>query len=264
MKRLYSFKMARSITKDDLVTKTIEGKEVKVLEPVTSSVEEEYFIRKPSRQLLENGDLFFATKVSEAIKAGVLSVTLLQKRLLNDQGVLSEEQKKNYETLYKDLFTKQGIHRELLGKEQTEEIKKEASEVFNEIVDILTKIQSIESKIGTQVYQNTAENLAKNKTALWWTVFLSYKMDNGKEVEMFKGISFDEKVSQYDKINEDGDSFALQLLNKFYLVTSLWYLGKAETQEEFDILVRMHENQELIGAIKTITPESTEVKVEDK
>jgi hypothetical protein len=33
------------------------------------------------------------------------------------------------------------------------------------------------------------------------------------------------------------------------LVTSLWYLGKAEKQEDFDILLKMSENQGIIEAM---------------
>ena len=53
-----------------------------------------------------------------------------------------------------------------------------------------------------------------------------------------------------------------KLIQKLLLVCSLFYLGKAETQEDFDILLRVQENQGLINAVDTINKLNQDTKTE--
>lgn len=264
MKALYKFKLYKEKTVETPVEKTDEaGNKIKVLEPKIEKEELIYFIRKPTRELVEKAELFYASKVSEAIKMGILSAPSLQKRFINDDGILSEDQKKKYEGLFNELFEKQALHKQLTAKvNQTEEDKNEVNKVFDSIVNILTEIQRIESQVGNVVSQNTAENIARNRTSFWWTLYLSYQEIGDKNIPVFGDGSYEDKLKKYDKVEQDEDEFELKLVNKLFLITSLWYLGKAETQDDFDLRIKMYENNELINAVAALGPE--EEKKEDK
>lgn len=251
MKKLYTFTLNKEIEiEEPQISKNDKGEEIKLLVKVKKQEPHTYFISKPTRSLMEGAEIFFASVVSKCISQGILSVSLLQKRVLNDGGILSNEQKKNYEDLYNKLFEKQSTHKNLLAKiDATEEDKIETEKVFKEIVDTLTEIQNLETQTGNNLYQNTAENIARNRCAIFWTLNLSYKEENGKEIPIFSGKTYEEKLVSYDKLEEDGNEFDIKLISKLFLVTSLWYLGKAETQQDFDILLKMSENQGILEAI---------------
>ena len=89
---------------------------------------------------------------------------------------------------------------------------------------------------------------------------------DGKEIPVFAGNTFEEKLSVYDKFEDEEDPFTFKLIQKLLLVCSLFYLGKAETQEDFDILLRVQENQGLINAVDTINKlnQDNSIKTEDK
>lgn len=251
MKKLYTFALNKEIeVEEPRLSKNEKGEEIKILEKIKKQESHTYFIIKPTRSLMEGAEIFFASVVSKCISQGILSVSLLQKRVLNDGGVLSEEQKKLYDELYDKLFEKQSVHKNLLAKtEPTEEDKIDTEKAFKEIVDTLTEIQNLQTQTGNSLYQNTAENIARNRCAVFWTLNLSYKEENGKETPVFPGKTYEEKLISYDKLEEAGDDFDTQLINKLFLVTSLWYLGKAETQQDFEILLKMSENQGILEAI---------------
>jgi hypothetical protein len=271
MKKLYEFTLNKEIEKEvPELSKDNDGNEIKILKKIKQNEIHRYFIAKPNRSQMEAAEIFFASVVSRCVSQGILTVSLTQKMLLNEGGVLSNEQKNTYESLYNILFEKQAAHRNLLAKiEQTEEDKVNITNAFNEMVEVLTKIQDLENKTGNNLYQNTAETIARNRCSVFWTLNLSYKEENGKEVPVFPGKTYEEKLSSYDKLEEDGDEYYIKLINKLFLVTSLWYLGKAESQEEFEVLIKMHENQGIIGAISNIPEQNTdnkqqELKLENK
>ena len=65
------------------------------------------------------------------------------------------------------------------SEKETSEIKKITLNTetisLNETVDILNRLQAFENQMGSALYQNTAENIARNRTATWWMLNLSYE-----------------------------------------------------------------------------------------
>lgn len=249
MKKLFSFKIPREIEVEiPEESKDAEGNSIKIIKKVKETKYDDYFLAKPTRSLLESGQIFYAAKVSEYIKAGILSVNLIQRRTIDDGGALTQEQRKGYESLFNSLFEKQSKHRLLLAKlEPTEEDKTETNKVFNEIIDTLTSLQNIEKQVGNNLYQNTAETIAQNRTAVWWMINISYKEENGKEIPVFSGKNYEEKLSSYDNLEESGDEYNLKLLNKLYLYTSMWYMSGAKEQVDFEVMEKMAENQGILN-----------------
>jgi hypothetical protein len=177
----------------------------------------------------------------------------MQKRFLEDGGVLSTDQRTEYNDLYDKLFQRQAAHRALNSKvDKTEEETQESKRIMDEIIEIMSTLQSFESRTSNDLYQNTAENLSRNRTALWFTLMLSYQEKDGKDVPFFGSGTFEQRLAKYDEMENREDAFEYQLIQKFLLVCSLFYFGKAETQEDFDLLLKVNQNTELIEAAQTL------------
>ena len=81
-----------------------KGEEVKITKKVKKNVPVNLAIRKPTRGLFDEAELFYGVKLSEGIKAGLLTRALLAKRFSNDGGIFSETDKEEYTKLYVSLF----------------------------------------------------------------------------------------------------------------------------------------------------------------
>lgn len=259
MKKIYQFTLHKEKTVEKTVTKLDEfGKEIRIIENVVEKEPHVYFIKKPGRSLIEESELFSASIVAECIKRGVVSAIILQKHYSNENGVLSENQKADYQKAYEDLLAKQ-LEQEQLNKktDKTEEDKKRLDILLTEIIDIISRIQSFENNTSDFLYQNTAETIARNRTQLFWTLNLSYEDKDGKNVPVFGEGEYKDKLVVYDRMEENEDEYELSLIKRLYLATSLLFLGKAETQEDFDLLINIADKKDLINATNLI-------KVEDK
>ena len=90
-KWLYSFTINREIeTEKKSKSTNDEGKEVEVIEKVKETTPVEFSIQKPYRKLYDDAELFYGVKMSEGIKAGLLTRNLLAKRYEDDGGAFSE------------------------------------------------------------------------------------------------------------------------------------------------------------------------------
>lgn len=234
MKKLYTFVVPREqeIEKSE-ETKNEAGETVITKKKVKEIVEHTFYLRRPNRTLYDNAEFFHGKQVGRAITAGLLTVAQLEKRFLNDGGILSEEEKKVLDGLRIKLRDKTSEFQKLSlkGKEErTEEENKRFDEVFNELFDINERLQSFEMA-NESFYSNTAERVARNKLVVWWLLFLAYKNDG---TPFFAGETEDEKFISYDAISESDDDFAKLIMQKFLYFITLWITGRAQTEEQFE------------------------------
>ena len=111
----------------------------------------------------------------------------------------------------------------------------EALEASAELRQQLTDFEMAQSSL----FEQTAENRARNKTILWWTLQLSHlQSEDGKEEPVFTGENYDSKLDSYDALEESEDEFHEELLRKLVYYVSFWYVGKAQSQEEFEMLMK--------------------------
>ena len=256
MKKLFSFNIKQEVEVDEVeVSKNEKGEEVKITKKVKRKEPRNFFIAKPGRALMENSELFYSSKYWECVKDYNIRPSIqLQKSYLNDNGVLSEEQKKEYSDLNISFFEKQAKYQQVNSKsDKTEDEKKEVEVLLNETVEILNKLQAFENQMGSALYQNTAENIARNRTATWWMLHLSYEDKGGDSKPVFGTGDLESRLKIYDKIEEDEDDFKLEMVKKLLLAASLWYFNKAQTQEEFDLMLKMYDNQDIIEANDTLS-----------
>ena len=110
MKKLFEFTVPKEVEiEENETSKNEKGEEIKITKKNKTKEQVKVFIRKPTRALFDEAELFYGVRLSEGIKAGLLTRALLAKRFTNDGGVLSEEEKNVYATLYVGLFEKQNL-----------------------------------------------------------------------------------------------------------------------------------------------------------
>jgi len=236
-----------------------KGEEVKTTKTVKKNINKTFVVKKPNRSLYDEAELFYGVKLSEGIKAGLLTRALLAKRFNNDGGVLSDNEKDKFATMYMGLFEKQSKLQKLEMKREKDLSRQEAREKEGLIEELGTSREEIQEFEMAQasLFDQTAENRARNKTILWWVLNLSYEKVGKEYSEVFSGKDFDEKLASYDAYEEKEDEFVDEMLKKLSYVTSFWFVTKAETKEQLDSLLATTDD----GIMGTELPEE-EVKAE--
>ena len=256
MKKLFQFELEKEVvSKEKETSKNDKGETVTTEKEVTKTINQKVFLRKPTRSLYDGAELFYGVKLSEGIKAGLLTRALLAKRFSNDGGVLSNDEKDRYAELYLKLYETQ-LDAERLSANKDDQDQEKLESLLEESADIRRQLTDFEMA-QSQLFEQTAENRARNKTILWWVLNLSHFEDeDGKSSVIFEGKDFEEKLNSYDSMEEGGDDFDEELLQKLIYYVSFWYVGRVSNQEEFDNLLKSEDIE------KTLTPqEMTETSV---
>ena len=201
-----------------------------------TNIETKYAILKPNRRIREDGELFFASETSRFAKAGVLPKAAWNTILSNGGGTISDSEREQYGKLlveYRDLsFELQS----LLIKGENDRNDTENARVdalILEIDDIRKKIQAFEVE-QINIFENTAESKARNRTILWWVLQLAHIEKDGKFKSFFSGETFNEKLDSYDMIEEAiSDEDGSSIIRRFTYLITLWFLGRIETEDDF-------------------------------
>lgn len=196
---------------------------------------EKFSILKPNRRIREDGELFFASETSRFAKAGVLPKAAWNTILSNGGGTISDSERENYGKLLVEFRDKSFDIQALLIKSEgnrTAEENKRLDDLLLELDDIKKNIQSFESE-QINIFENTAEAKARNRTILWWVLQLAYKFDGEKYVAFFEGDSFNDKLDNYDLIEESGSVELSDVIKRFTYLVTLWFLGRINTVEDF-------------------------------
>jgi len=248
MKTMFEFDIfqEKEIEKVDVSTNE-KGEEVKVTSKVKSTVPVKLAIKKPTRSLFDEAELFYGVRLSEGIKAGLLTRALLAKRFNNDGGVLSDEEQKEYNELYIEFFNLQSEFQKLSIKEEsirTEEEKENLKTVIAKMNDARERLQKYEMA-QANLFEQTAENRARNKTIMWWVLQLSLiQGDDKKFKELFQDGNYEDKLKRYDEIEESESGIEKVAIQKLLYLISFWYIGRAASQDEFEKLLGMVQKEE--------------------
>ena len=250
MRILNEFKLLKEENVEETETSVNDkGEEVKTTKNVKNPVEKTFVVKKPNRSLYDEAELFYGVKLSEGIKAGLLTRALLAKRFNNDGGILSDGERDKFAGLYMGLFEKQAKLQKLElrdSKELTSEEAREKELLIEELGSAREEIQEFEMAQAA-LFDQTAENRARNKTILWWVLQLSYEKVGDDYVEVFKGKGFEERLAEYDKFEELEDDFLDEMLKKFSYVVSFWFVTKADTKEQLDVLLNTADEEAITG-----------------
>jgi hypothetical protein len=220
----YEFSATQDIKKDDGTSESAESK---------------YAILKPNRRLREDGELFFASEVSRFAKSGVLPKAAWNTILSNGGGSISENDREEYGKLLIEYRDKSFELQSILIKEsgtRTPEEQSRFDQLTKDLDEIKRQVQSFEAG-QINIFENTAEAKARNRTVLWWVTNLAYKKDETGYVPIFEGKSFEEKLDQYDEIEQSqGNDYLLNVIRRCTYLITLWFLGSAEKPEDFAAL----------------------------
>jgi hypothetical protein len=196
-----------------------------------------YFsIAKPNRRAREEGELFYAAETSRFAKAGVLPKAAWNTILSNGGGAISDLDREGYGTLlmrYRDLAFE--VQTSLLKdeNERTEVESEKLSEAVLELGVIGREVQAFEAD-QINIFENTAEAKARNRTILWWVMCLAHEKVKTDYKPVIDAKSFEDKLDLYDDLEEDvdGNNFILNVLKRTMYLITVWYLGRASTNEE--------------------------------
>lgn len=230
-KWLCEFKLDKLVdVKKSSKSKDEKGVEIEIVKTLKKKEPHVYKLQKPTRKQFEEGELFYAIKLSEGIKAGLLTTAQVAKRYENDGGVFTNTEKARLKELRSDISELQAAYFKLEGPE--EETNKEKIKILSQINDFRIEISEIEN-VHQYIYDQTAEIKARNKTILWWILQLAHEVQNNKESELFGKGNAEEKLEEYDKLEEKGDDFSAEILKKLAYYVSYWYVSKNIDSEDF-------------------------------
>lgn len=242
MKELYSFFINKEVEVEETeVSKNESGEEIKTIKKVKKNEPVRVIVKKPTRNLFDEAELFYGVTLSEGIKSGLLTRALLAKRINNDGGVFSDEEQVEYSGSYVKLFELQNEFQKIsmVDKDKrTEEEQAQLKLLMQDIENVREKIQNFEIA-QSSLFEQTAENRARNKTIIWWLLNLSYIEENGSPKSLFGEGSYRERLEVYDDIEEKDLEFEKKAIQKLVYLISFWYMGRASIKEEFDNLLRV-------------------------
>jgi len=231
MKEIYSFKVNKML-KVQVEEQTAEGKLVKDVEKNTPI---KIIFKKPSRLESESADTVSAVEYAESVRKGILTKPLLEKLYDEKGGFLVDDYEGKYNSLLGTYFELETEFQKLNFKEvKTPEDQNKLKELAGDFVKVQNSLQSIEAA-RNNLFQNTAETRAQNRTIFWLTLFLTYTQeDEGKEpIALFSGKTFEEKIAEYDNYIDEDNIFVYQVIQKMIFFVTLWYLGRASSSEDF-------------------------------
>ena len=248
MKTMFEFDIYHEKEIDKVETSINEkGEEVKTTSKVKTTVPVKLAIKKPTRSLFDEAELFYGVRLSEGIKAGLLTRALLAKRFNNDGGVLSDEEQKEYNELYLEFFNLQSEFQKLSIKEESirnDEEKENLKAVIVKMNDARERLQKYEMA-QANLFEQTAENRARNKTIMWWVLQLSLIQGDDKKLkELFQDGTYEDKLKRYDEIEESESDIEKVAIQKLLYLISFWYIGRAASQDEFEKLLGMAKKEE--------------------
>lgn len=221
-----------------------------------------FFIRKPSRQMNDDANLFYGVKVAEGIRANMLTVAQLDKRNVNDGGVLSETDKSRQDELTKEIVGLEDKYKVLYAKKEEDRTELEKAELET-IKEKLTKARfeynTIES-YRNAAYDNTAEARARNHTLTWWLLNLSFEEIEGKFVPFFGEGSYESKLTKYDSIIEEENETSIKIILKFLTYVSLWHSNRSLTSEDFAHYEKLLTEEEAKNTAEKIKEKETETE----
>jgi hypothetical protein len=254
MKRIYEFTVNKeeTVKEQDIETKK-DGTEVTTSKDVKKQIPYKFFLRRPTRAMTDEAELYYGVKLAEGIKAGLLTRALLEKRFENDGGTRSDEENKEYEKILeslKVLHVEQSKIIQINEKKRNATQKKRLKEIEKEMHPARRALRDLQL-VEDGLYEETAESRARNKVILWWMLHLGYRDDKGVESPFFGDGGFKDKLEAYDEIDESDDTFEIIVARKIAYYVSFWFVGRPNTQEEFqgmiDLALKIDEEESSIA-----------------
>ena len=240
MKRIYEFTVNKEEeVSEDTVKTQKDGTEVTTSKKVKKEVPFKFFLRRPTRAMTDEAELYYGVRLADGIKAGLLTRALLEKRFENDGGTRSDDENLQYKIItekLKKFYEEQSKIIDIVEKKRTASQKKRLAELEEEVRPVRRELRDLQM-VEDSLYEETAESRARNKVILWWMLHLAHAEQDGKDVEFFGSGDFDAKLKRYDDIDEGEDLFEIITARKFAYYVSFWFVGRPNSKREFQEMV---------------------------
>ena len=245
MKEIYSFTVELDEVKTKSVKKTVINKETKKEEEVnvdeeyTESVPVQVIIQEPNRRQIEEADMEYSIEMSKCIKKGILTKAMLAKKYSDSGGLLTEEDATFLTKKYGELAELQANYTKLGSKtgKKTKTENKKITDLLHELAKVRREIVEMETAYSS-VFNHTADTKAQNRVVLWYVLNLSHTQKEGQDeaAVLFEGKTFDEKLDNYYRLDDEGDPLYALIQDKLATYISYWYFSAVTTREDFEQL----------------------------
>lgn len=248
-KVIYQFSVDKEVETIKKTERKKRGSDEKVIteKKVKENVPVEIQIRRPNRRQLEEAEFEYSIEMSRCIKKGILTKAMLAKKYSDTGGAFSEDAATRYGELCGEVidlqneFTRLDIADKKNEKQKArlEEVKETLGNVRRDLVEIESSFQSL--------FNHTADAKAQEKLLLWYTLHLTYVLDEEKDefVQYFEGKTFEEKQEDFYKKEESADEFYFKLAQRVSTVFAFWFFNQASSPDDFSELMEKVDKGEL-------------------
>ncbi len=238
---IYEFTLKKKVKKQvETKRKNKDGEEETVLSNRTVSVPVKFFVKKPTRRLADEAEVFYSVQLSKAIKMGIVTKAMLIKKYADNGGALSEEESKQLLKSLKKLNDLENEYK-LCSVKKTKESKERAEELILEIITLKRELQELESSLQS-VYQHTADAKAEKEVLLWYAIQLAKFSEDGEEEKpFFDGVDFEEQLEDlYEKYEVD-ESFESEATSKICKVVGYWFYNQTAEKKDIEEFIKEDE-----------------------
>ncbi len=239
-KALYNFTFPKVSEKEETQSSVNEaGDTVTVSKKVPVATPVDFALLKPSRNLHDEGELFYNVTVSKGVQAGLMPAALVAKRFVNDGGVLSEPEKEEWAKKYMSRVEKEIAVQKLNAKvDRSDEDNNAYKQLVTDISVLNRELQDFEIR-QQSIFDISAEARARTKTIFWWLLqLLHIKNEKGEFEPFFKGDKLEDRQAEYDELDNEEvfptteeREFNQRVVGHAIQATALWYYGRAATHE---------------------------------
>ena len=238
---IYEFTLKRKVKKQvETKRKGKDGEEETVLSNRTVSVPVKFFIKRPTRRMADEAEVFYSVQLSKAIKMGIVTKAMLIKKYADNGGALSEEESK---LLLKSLKKLNDLENEykLCVVKKTNESKKKSEKLALEIVTLKRELQELESSLQS-VYQHTADAKAEKEVLLWYAIQLAkFSEDGDEEQKFFQGMDFEEQLEDLYEKYEVEESFESEATSRICKVVGYWFYNQNADKKAIEEFIKEDE-----------------------
>ena len=231
MENIYEFTLNKKVKKQvEKKRKNKQGEEETVLSTQTVNSPVKFIIKKPTRRLADDAELFYSIQLSKAIKMGIVTKAMLIKKYADNGGALSEEESKELLKSMKKLHDLENEYK-LLEATNNKAEKEKSEKILTQIVTLRRQLQDLESSLQS-VYQHTADAKAEKDTLLWYVIKLSRMIEEDQEKEIFKGLDFEEKLEDLYNKYESEEAFEAEAISTICRVIGYWFYNQEVDPEK--------------------------------
>ena len=211
-----------------------------ILQNKTVKTPIKFIIKKPTRRLADEAEIYYSVRLSKAIKMGIVTKALLIKKYADNGGALSEEESKELLKSLKKLNDLENEFKLLKATEKKEDASR-IKELELEISSLKREMIQMESALQS-VYQHTADAKAERETLLWYVVNLTkLEKENGDEIDWFEGMDDDDKIDDFYEKFDSEEGFDFDVVSKVSKVVGFWFYAQDSSKEQIDEFIKQDE-----------------------